>query len=142
MSFSKILARFCGASLLLTLSTFVQADTTSVFCYYDVLTGTYEYLAACSVDVGAERYEIYQRLRSAMKDFINLNSSPERPRIDSVYEETHRESARQAAAAEKCQGKIREFADVIFEGLTKEETAVKIFRKLSNPHDPYAGDCL
>jgi hypothetical protein len=61
-----------------------------------------------------------------MKDFINTNSAPERPRIDSRYDESRREGVRLAAETEKCQGNVRRFADVIFERLTTKESATRL----------------
>jgi hypothetical protein len=139
---NKRLRGFYGAFLLLTLSTASIGADVSVRCHYDVLTAAYEHLAACGVKISPERYETYKRLRTALKDFINSNSSPDKPRMDSAHEERLRERARSYAERDKCQGETRQFGESIFELWTTEESATQILGKLSYPHDPYQGDCL
>ena len=141
-AWNKRLTGFYVAPLLLALSTASLCADTSARCHYEVLIQAYNYLAACSVKISAERYETYKRLRTALKDFINANSSPGRPRMDSAHEESLRERARLLAERGQCQGETRQFGESIFELWTTEQFATQLLGKLSNPHDPYEGDCL
>ncbi len=53
-----------AVTLLLTSTASVHAEA-SLSCTYQLLAGSYEYLAACGVDIDAKRYETYKRLRTA-----------------------------------------------------------------------------
>ena len=114
----------------------------SVMCYYEILTGTYDYLTACDVDAGAERYEIYKRLHTALKDFVNSNGPADKIRIYSEYEENRRERARLTAKMDKCQGQNRQNSESLFKARTTEEFATQLLDRLSHPEGPYKGDCL
>jgi len=139
---NRRLTGILAATLLLILSTASVYAEMSLSCIYDVLADSYEYLAACGVDIDAERYQTYKRLRPALKDFINLNSTPGKAQINSAYDERLREGMRVTARTEQCQGKTRQFAGFMFGAMTTEQFAMRLFDRLSSPHDPYEGDCL
>ena len=131
-----------AVTLLFILSTASVCAEPSLSCTYQLLASSYEYLAACGVDIDAKRYETYKRLRTALRDFINLNGPSGKAPIDSAYDESLRERTRLTARTEQCQGQTRQFADSFFEALTTEEFAMSLSDRLSSPHDPYEGDCL
>ena len=134
-------ARLLFVSMTVLWSSGSVAQEMSLTCIYNIMTSARESMVLCGERLDPASESAYDKLRAALKTFINDNATSNR-RIAPDYDQSIRLSGRDAVQKGFCKQQDYQFGKLMLLEFLQPDRESGIRKRLKIPGDPTKGDCL